>query len=236
MLHILVADDNLLSLRFFADAISANAMRCATAADGGAAVELAGTRTFDMLLIDARMPILDGVQTLRSIREGNGPSRNSIAIATTAGDQNSHPELIRAGFAEVIGKPIDLANLRRVLQRHLGSKFDADSSTLQPLLGEMNNNRELGFDASIIHALRGLLSGELKALPAEIAQFALTENIDALRDRLHRLDASAGFCATPALAQASKLLRAKMDIDQAWPHTEIAALLNCSERTRAALL
>lgn len=233
MPHILVADDNLLSLRFFAEAISAEHFECATAADGVAAVELAATRYFDLMLIDARMPLLDGMQTLCSIRQGNGPSRQSIAIATTAGERSTHAALLQAGFSEVIGKPVDLPNLRNMLQRHLGMPRMSNASDQQPLLGKPGANP--GFDASIINALRGLFASELESLPAELAGFAHACDLGALCDRLHRLDASAGFCAAPALAQASKVLRAKVDVEGEWPHEEIAALLDCSERTRAAL-
>ena len=52
-----------------------------------------------------------------------------------------------------------------------------------------------------------LLIDELDALPNEMRLLRAAADPTAIRDRLHRLDASAGFCGTPALALAIADLR-----------------------------
>lgn len=233
---ILIADDNPLSLRFFAEAVAASGQQSETAADGETAVALAASQTFDLLLLDARMPRLDGEQALRRIRENDGPNKKTIAIATTAAERSAYPALLAAGFTEVIGKPISLPALRSLLERHLGAASRAaDSAADLPLLGDANMGAGFDADPAILGALRGLFAMELDALPQEIAGYASNCDLAALRDRLHRLDASAGFCAAPALAQASQALRQRLDAESAWPQTEVVWLLDCSARTRAAL-
>lgn len=229
---ILIADDNPLSLRFFADAVAASGHESEAAADGETAVALAANRAFDLLLLDARMPGLDGEQTLRRIREGDGPSKRTTAIATTAAERNAYPALLTAGFTEVIGKPISLPALRSLLERHLG---EAPCAADPPLLGHANVGAGFDADPAILGALRELFAMELDALPQEIAAYASNRDLTGLRDRLHRLDASAGFCAAPALAQASQAVRQRLDAGSEWPRTEVAWLLDCSARTRAAL-
>jgi CheY-like chemotaxis protein/HPt (histidine-containing phosphotransfer) domain-containing protein len=238
MQRILVADDNPLSLHFFSEAIIAAGIACETAEDGSAAVALASIRIFDLLLIDARMPNLDGPQTLHAIRIGNGPSRKTPAIATTAATEAStHAALLACGFAEVIAKPIALADLRRLLERHLPNRPTGGIPSIaeQPLLDDTQAIASTGGDASIIKALRGLLAAELDALPAELDRFATNHDLAALRDRLHRLDASAGFCGTPALAAASQQLRRTLDTDIRWPGAAIAGFADACARTRSAL-
>jgi hypothetical protein len=56
----------------------------------------------------------------------------------------------------------------------------------------------------------------------------------ALRERLHRLEASAGFCGAPALARAISTVRASLDGTQ-WPAASVTTLLEVSERTRQRL-
>src|SRR5690348_5016682 len=95
---------------------------CELAHDGAEAVSLARRTSFDLLLFDARMPELDGVQALARIRGESGPSRTALAVATTAStDETAHLELIAGGFAEVIAKPVRVEALRLLLARHLGS-------------------------------------------------------------------------------------------------------------------
>jgi HPt (histidine-containing phosphotransfer) domain-containing protein len=83
-------------------------------------------------------------------------------------------------------------------------------------------------------ALRDLFARELEALPAEIAAIAARRDKVAMRDRLHRLDASAGFCGAPAVVRAAAMLRQLLD-GEAWPERGVADFLAVGERARARL-
>jgi len=227
MPRILVADDNPLSLRFFADALASLGHAVTAAADGAAALERADADAFDVLLLDARMPRLDGVEVIARIRAQAGPSRHANALATTADtDPSTHARLLQAGFAEVLVKPIGVAELRDALARHLQAAASTD---------ELDDRQALaaaGGDTGIVGALRGLFAAELDALPAELA--ALQGRHEAVRERLHRLDASAGFCGAPAIVRAASELRAALESPQ-WPRATIDAFLEACARTRARL-
>ena len=237
MSHVLVVDDNPLTLQFFGDALAAIDIACTRAADGKLAIGLAAHRCFDLLLIDARMPGLDGRQTLHAIRSGDGASCNTLAIATTAADDVPPAELLDAGFVDVITKPIDLASLRARLSRHLlpASTVDAGHhSNVSALFDDTRALAAAGNDAAIVVALRGLLAGELDALPAEFAELARNRDRGGMRERLHRLAASAGFCGAPALAAAVARLRVALDDTRDLQHTLGPFLATCVA-TRAAL-
>jgi len=231
--NILVADDNPVSLRFFADALAQLGASTALARDGVETVACASRTRFDLLLLDARMPGLDGAEALARIRAGSGPSQRTPALATTAeAGAAVRSRLVEAGFADVIAKPVTVDALRAALARHLPATGSAAGSH------ELDDARALaatGGDASILAALRGLLIAELDALPAEIARFGERGDVAALRDRLHRLDASAGFCGAPALAAASVTLRTAVDADAGLPRTAIDDFLAACADVRAQL-
>ena len=230
MPRVLVADDNPLSLRFFAEALTAYGCACTTAADGNEAVACAQGAVFDLLLLDMRMPRLDGAAALAQVREQPGPSQQAPALATTADpDDATHAALRAAGFAQVLLKPITVDSLRAALDRHLPSGVSADVR-----LDEEQALKAAGGNASIVAALRGLLAAELDALPAELAAFGAQRDAAALRDRLHRLDASAGFCGVPLLTQAAAGLRAALAAP-AWPEAEIVAFLALCTQARSLL-
>ncbi len=237
---ILIADDNPVTLRFFAEATAQLGFGCELARDGAEAVTQARRTLFDLLLFDARMPELDGAQALARIRAESGPSRRTPAIATTASaDETAHRALIAAGFVDVIAKPVSIDALRALLARHVESS-SGQTATRSADVGEQLDDASalaaVGGDRSIVAALRGLLVAELDALPAELDSLAVRTDAAALRDRLHRLDASAGFCGTPALARAGAVLRSALDAENAWPKAAMADFLAACAAVRAKLL
>lgn len=217
--RVLVADDNPPSLRFLEAALHDIGCVPLAVADGPAACEAAAAAAFDLLLLDARMPGLGGADALARIRGGGGPSCAAVAIATTAAPEAEvRAALLAAGFAEVLHKPLGLTQLRATFARHLPAQGNADG------LDDAQALAAAGGDKAIVDALRGLLAGELDALPGEVAALAERRDADGLRDRLHRLDASAGFCGTPALAAANARLRAALAVSP-WPDAALASFL-----------
>jgi CheY-like chemotaxis protein len=182
------------------------------------------------------MPNLDGAEALAQLRMQAGPSRHAIALATTADNgRETHAALLAAGFVEVLIKPIGFGALRAALDRHV--RVSSRASTPECAIAPLDDQRALaaaGGDADIVRALRGLLARELDALPAEFAAADLQRAVHALHERLHRLDASAGFCGVPSLLHASAKLRTALDAP-AWPDRDIADFLAVCARARAML-
>jgi CheY-like chemotaxis protein len=231
MSRVLVADDNLLSLGFFREAIALAGHEAVTARDGAEAIALASAQRFELILLDTRMPFVDGPEALRRIRAAPGPSRRASALATSADAGVCRAALSAAGFDDVLIKPIALDAMRVVLERYLGSATIVRMS----LLDDASAGQKTGGDPAIVSALRQLLCGELDSLPAELRLLERDADTAALRDRLHRLDASAGFCGASALAQAIGELRARLDQQSGWPASAVSELLRVSAWTRAVL-
>lgn len=230
MAKLLVADDNALSVHFFSEAVAIAGHDAATSEDGRAALALASTQAFDLILLDARMPGLDGAQVLQAIRCAEGPNRATPAILTTAEGAVDRETWLSAGFVDVIYKPIGIPALHALVSRHLNGLV-----TDENLLNDALAAEKTGGNATIIAALRGLFGSELASLPSEIEDFAAASNMTGLLDRLHRLDASAGFCGAPALTEAIKKVRTDIDATSMWPEISMIRLLAVCARTRAAL-
>jgi CheY-like chemotaxis protein len=105
--HVLVVDDNATN-RMVAEALC-EMFDCTSesAEDGVEAVEAAKTGRFDLILMDIKMPRMDGVQATRAIRDLSGPKGKVPIIALTA---NADPEDARgylaSGMSSVVEKPI----------------------------------------------------------------------------------------------------------------------------------
>jgi signal transduction histidine kinase/ActR/RegA family two-component response regulator len=94
--------------------------RVRVASNGHEALEALRAGSYDMVFMDIEMPVLDGVATLRAIREGRAgeASRDLPVVAMTAytmpGDKES---FLGAGMDGYVSKPIQMAELRDVLVR-----------------------------------------------------------------------------------------------------------------------
>lgn len=233
MAMILVADDNPLSLNFFCEAFAVAGHESIAVMDGIAARDAALDQHFDLLVLDARMPGLDGVAVLGEIRANTGLNQSTPALLSTADASIDRNVVRNLGFVDILFKPIGLAALHALLARHLpeAPSWLRTSHVLNDDLAA----EKTGGDASIVAALRGLFAIELDALPDELDRFSATVDREGLFDRLHRLDASAGFCGAPALAESIAALRERLEADATWPHAALANLLSICMDTRRAI-
>ncbi|KRB52216.1 response regulator [Phenylobacterium sp. Root700] len=124
--HILVVDDNATN-RMVAETLC-EMFDCTSesATDGVEAVEAARTGRFDLILMDIKMPRMDGVSATREIRALPGAAGRVPIIALTA---NADPEdaagYLKAGMNGVVEKPMKPENLLRALQENLSGEGDA---------------------------------------------------------------------------------------------------------------
>jgi DNA-binding NarL/FixJ family response regulator len=86
----------------------------AAAADGEEAVALCSRHRPDVVLMDLRMPRLDGVQATRRIREAQ--PETEIVVLTTHADDDSILEALRAGARGYLTKDAGIAEISRAVQ------------------------------------------------------------------------------------------------------------------------
>ncbi len=118
--HVLVAEDNeinrLVAQRFL-DELGCT-VECA--ADGEEAATRAREGGFDLILMDLRMPRMDGLEATRAIRAGEPEGSHTPIIALTANAFSSDREAcLEAGMDDFLVKPIQPEQLRRMLSRYV---------------------------------------------------------------------------------------------------------------------
>lgn len=126
--HVLIVDDNATN-RLVAEAFcDMFGCTCDSAEDGLEALEAVRTRRYDVVLMDIRMPRMDGVEATRAIRALSGPERDTPIVALTA---NADPEDVAryrvAGMRDVVEKPIKADRLAQALEAALS---DADAQAV----------------------------------------------------------------------------------------------------------
>jgi PAS domain S-box-containing protein len=106
---VLVVDDNEVNVFVITGFLSNWGARCDVAASGASAIAMVGERDYDAVLMDLRMPGIDGYQATRQIRSLDVPWAQGVPViavsaSTRMGQGN---EIAAAGFTDFIGKPVN---------------------------------------------------------------------------------------------------------------------------------
>lgn len=224
--RVLLAEDDPVSRAFLGDAIRTCGGEPETCADGVSALERARAESWDLLILDHRLPGLNGDEILAALRAAPHSGDTSVpALATTADPEGVRASLMRAGFAEVLPKPLALDALRAALGRH-GCPMNAldDDAAL----------RACGTASAVEHLRRLFAEQELPRIQEELDRH---RDHQSLCRTLHRLRASCGFCGTVGLARASETLHAALaaGTDPERIDGALDAFAHALAETRAAL-
>ena len=87
------------------------------AADGQEALDMARRYQPSLIVIDLNMPVLDGLEAVKSFRELEGPNKQVPIVAITAYDVPGMEEAaLETGCNKYLSKPLDLSELDRTLK------------------------------------------------------------------------------------------------------------------------
>ena len=90
------------------------------ASNGQIAVDTHAAQTFDVILMDMQMPVMDGLAATQAIRERErhrGGRRTPIIAMTANAGQADQNRCLEAGMDDFVPKPIDIPELFEVLGR-----------------------------------------------------------------------------------------------------------------------
>lgn len=127
-LRILVVEDDKITAMYLVRLLEKIGYKTVVAADGAQALSRLSRLRFDLVLMDVRMPVVNGLQAARLIRSWNGPLSNIPIIATTscvmAGDKE---RFFAAGMDAYLPKPFGIDKLRETIECLVASKVVAQS-------------------------------------------------------------------------------------------------------------
>ncbi|MDR0867989.1 MAG: response regulator [Planctomycetota bacterium] len=117
---ILIVDDNLVNQALLEQLIAPTQCETLLAGDGQEAVKTAQTRHLDLIFMDLQMPVMDGLQATRVIRETFGTLDLPI-IAVSANAMPEHKQAgLAAGMNDYLTKPVDIIELYNALKNYVG--------------------------------------------------------------------------------------------------------------------
>ncbi|MCR5249552.1 MAG: response regulator [Lachnospiraceae bacterium] len=144
--RILVVDDNSYNRKVIEGFLEPTLIRIDDVESGFDALEMIDIRDYDLVLMDLRMPKMDGAETLERIRK-EYPDFKAPVIALTADIMNGiEQKLLQAGFDAFLAKPVSSAKLLEAIAERIGDK-------IVPLAGE----EEREFSAAKMESFQDML-------------------------------------------------------------------------------
>ena len=105
---VLIVDDNELNLKLARDVLRHAGFRTLEGATGGACLALAAEHQPDVILLDIRLPDMDGSDALVRLRAGEGTAPIPVVAVTSYAMIGDRERLLAQGFDGYLEKPISV--------------------------------------------------------------------------------------------------------------------------------
>ena len=119
-ISVLVAEDNAVNQTVIQAMLKQLGHRSTLAANGREALTALSAQEFDLVLMDCNMPVLDGLEATRRLRDGEAGAASAAVpvIALTANAMDSdRDQCLAAGMDDFLSKPVSIAALRAAMER-----------------------------------------------------------------------------------------------------------------------
>lgn len=198
-LHILLAEDNPVNQRVAVRFLERIGYQIDTVANGLEAVEAVRRQPYDLVLMDVRMPELDGLEATRRIRAEMPADQQPRIVALTAyAYQEDLSECMAAGMNDTLTKPIQFDRLVSVLSKHTAAAASETVRESKPAMRPSQILDDLGEDrAEILDLLLKNLDDRISGLKAAWQ----ASDLPKLREYAHQLKTDASYLGAEELAQ-----------------------------------
>ncbi|HEX5943256.1 MAG TPA: response regulator [Anaerolineales bacterium] len=215
-LKILVVDDDVLNQRMMHLLLTREGHLVDLVANGLEAFEAIKIKTYDVVFMDLQMPVMDGIEASRRIREWENGGQHTFLVALTASylPENGHV-LFEAGIDNYISKPFEMEQVQRLLKYGFQARVSNESVQPKSLAGELPPEKVLDFRKGIVQVggdenmYRELLSDFIAGLPKRlraIQQYFAERNLVELARTAHNLSGIAANLGASQLSDCAKKL------------------------------
>ncbi len=133
--RVLLVEDNELNRRLAGEILSDVGVLLDTAENGKEAIDAIKQKTYDVVLMDVQMPVMDGFEATRVLRKLPGCELLPVIAMTANAMQSDRDECMEAGMSDFLTKPIDAAKLIETISHWLKAK-SAEHNHVQAEMSE----------------------------------------------------------------------------------------------------
>lgn len=119
---ILIVEDCQSNMMLFCDLLERVGYDILRAETGLSAIRLARTHRPDLILLDIKLPDIDGTKVVRWLRANENLRDVPVVAVTAFAMQGDRERILNAGVDAYVSKPISIPNLLKVVERFIGTK------------------------------------------------------------------------------------------------------------------
>lgn len=218
-LKLLIADDVEQNLQLLRLILEREGHEVFSASNGQEVIELYQSDSFDLVLMDLHMPIIDGLQacaTIRSNEQQHNLKRTPIIALTASVMERDRDEARQAGMDGFAVKPLDVPNLfaemRRVL-KHTKTLAEPIKAIKAKTIDWHTGENLWGSRQELVKQISSFLETAAKQYP-QLHGTAESIDLDALLFNLHKLRGVTGNLGLNALSKKTAQLEHMLKTDQ----------------------
>jgi DNA-binding NarL/FixJ family response regulator len=171
VIRVVLADDQVLIRAGFAALINAedDLEVVGEAADGSEAVKVALHTRADVILMDIRMPVVDGIEATRQITSNEDLVGVKVIILTTFEIDTHVVEAIRAGASGFVGKGIEPSELLDAIRIVASGEALLSPRATQAILAEFGQSQKRSDEPREVSAVLNVLTAREREIMALVA-------------------------------------------------------------------
>lgn len=119
--HALIVEDNLINQKVIEKLLSKLNITCDLALNGKEGVELFKKNSYDLILMDINMPVMDGIEATRLIKSLDKYTQTTppiIAVTAATSEKEETAFIANNGLDAFLGKPIDFSTLKSLIKKY----------------------------------------------------------------------------------------------------------------------
>lgn len=150
--RLLAVDDNVMNLELYRGSLKGTKIQIDTAVNGIEALELISRYKYDLIILDHMMPLMDGMETIKTIKKQNLCDDVPIIVITANAVSGEKSIYLNAGFDDYLTKPVSSRQMLETVKKHLPDNLIIPNNGEQPY-----NHEEEHAEASAIKRLADFL-------------------------------------------------------------------------------
>lgn len=128
--RVLVVEDTLVNQRVTQAMLTRLGVEVVVAENGQVAIECCKNDSFDLIFMDCQMPVMDGYQAARLLREHAYAPHTPIVALTANATAQDRDDCLKSGMDDYIAKPVRKAELERMIKKHMPCSPQERTKTL----------------------------------------------------------------------------------------------------------
>lgn len=173
-INILVAEDNSINQAVILSQLEMLGYQADCVANGVEVLQSLSQKTYDLVLMDCQMPVMDGYEATQELRRREGNDRHTLVIALTANAmRGDRQKCLAAGMDDYLSKPIeqdDLAAAIRRWTRSLDEYRVKKNSKKDEIVSELASNPQEFFELKSPTNASSKIQEKIETIPIDLAR------------------------------------------------------------------